>query len=91
MPLSGYYVFGNLGEEIHLLPGAERAPEKPKKRRRWWILLVALLAIFLAAATAATILVARSRSEAPQGNNSPRPGMMELAESGQPSEALSPQ
>lgn len=86
MPLSGYYVFGNLGEEIHLLLGAERAPEKPKKRRRWWILLVALLAIFLAAATAATILI--TRSEAPQGNNSSRPGMIELAESGQPSEAF---
>lgn len=88
-PLSGYYVFGNLGEEIRLLPGAERAPGKPKKKRRWWLfLLLFLLAVFLAAATAGTILFARSQSEQSQKGGGSRPGMMELAEPAQPDGAL---
>lgn len=80
-PLSGYYVFGNLGEQISLMPGIERAPEKPQKKRRWWLfLLVFLLAVFLAAATAGTILFARSQSGRAQESGGSRPGMVELAE-----------
>ena len=80
-PLSGYYVFGNLGEQISLMPGIERAPEKPQKKRRWWLfLLVFLLAVFLAAATAGTILFARSQSGRAQEGGGSRPGMVELAE-----------
>lgn len=80
-PLSGYYVFGNLGEQIRLMPGIEGAPEKPRKKRRWWLfLLVFLLAVFLAAATAGTILFARSQSGQAQEGGGSRPGMVELAE-----------
>lgn len=80
-PLSGYYVFGNLGEQISLMPGIERAPEKPQKKRHWWLfLLVFLLAVFLAAATAGTILFARSQSGRAQEGGGSRPGMVELAE-----------
>lgn len=80
-PLSGYYVFGNLGEQISLMPGIERAPEKPQKKRRWWLfLLLFLLAVFLAAATAGTILFARSQSGRAQEGGGSRPGMVELAE-----------
>ena len=57
-PLSGYYVFGNIGEKIELEPGVQ--PAQPKKKRRKWLFWLMLgLSLLAAGVVAATLLLNR--------------------------------
>ena len=78
-PLSGYYVFGNIGEKIELEPGVQ--PAQPKKKRRKWLFWLMLgLSLLAAGVVAATLLLNR-----PEKGHSPgaRPGIVELSEKSQ--------
>lgn len=75
-PLSGYYVFGNLGEKIELEPGVQPAHPQ-KKRRKWLFWLVLGLALLAMGVAAATLLLGHSGKGAPPGA---WPGIVELAD-----------
>ncbi len=74
-PLSGYYVFANVGEDIWLEPGA-RPAQPQRKRRKWLVWLLVLLALAAGSTVFFTILSAKKNKPAPSPGN--RPGVVEL-------------
>ena len=74
-PLSGYYVFGNMGEKIQLEMGVQAAGPK-RQRRKWLIWLLVVLALLAGGTVFFTVLSGRKNKVAPSPGN--RPGVVEL-------------